>query len=67
MIKTMTISIEVSGETEGDANGAIETALNDIYLQRQWYSTRADGRFYSGHCDKGEETMHWSYEIKTNE
>ncbi len=64
MIKEMTISIQVSGETKQDCDTALVEALADIQDELQW-SEKAVNKWDRGNLNEGEEEMHWSYEIKT--
>lgn len=64
MIKKMTISIEVSGETSEECNIALIDAMDDIQNEIQWYPK---GFNSTGNLDKGIEEIHWDYQIKTIE
>lgn len=61
----MTISIQVSGETEGDCISALIEAIDDISSNIQWSPEKGTNQWDRGNLDEGEEEMHWKYEIKT--
>ena len=62
MIKNMAISIQVSGETEGECIEALQESLRDIITDIPWMDTCNKS---TGNLDEGEEEIHWKYEITT--